>query len=242
MGIKVIVCESYEEMSLRAAQIFAAEIREKPTAVLGLATGSTPVGMYTELARMHRDEGLDFSRITSFNLDEYYPISPENDQSYRYFMEKNFFEHINIEKKNTFVPKGDAEDAEAECARYDDMIVKAGGIDIQVLGIGVNGHIAFNEPDEALIAATHVTALTDSTVEANSRFFASKDDVPRHALTMGIGSILHARRIVLLAAGANKREALAKVLSGKISTDCPASILNAHSDTVILCDKAAFGA
>ena len=241
MSIKVIVCENYEDMSARAAAIFAQQVKEKPNSVLGFATGSTPVGMYRELIRMHKEEGLDFSAVTSFNLDEYYPISPENDQSYRYFMEKNLFEHINIAKESTHVPNGSAEDAEAECAAYDRRIEEMGGIDLQVLGIGVNGHIAFNEPDEALISGTHVTSLTESTIEANSRFFASKDEVPRHALTMGIGSIMHARKIVLLATGANKRDAIAKVLSGKISTDCPASVLNLHADTVIFCDSAAYG-
>lgn len=241
MSIKVIVCENYEDMSARAAAIFAQQVKEKPNSVLGFATGSTPVGMYRELIRMHKEEGLDFSAVTSFNLDEYYPISPENDQSYRYFMEKNLFEHINIPKESTHVPNGNAEDAEAECAAYDRRIEEMGGIDLQVLGIGVNGHIAFNEPDEALISGTHVTSLTESTIEANSRFFASKDEVPRHALTMGIGSIMHARKIVLLATGANKRDAIAKVLSGKISTDCPASVLNLHADTVIFCDSAAYG-
>ena len=241
MSMKVIVCESYEDMSRRAAKIFAETIVEKPTCVLGFATGSTPLGMYNEFIRMHKEEGLDFSRATSFNLDEYYPISPDNDQSYRYFMEKNLFEHINIPASATHVPNGSAIDAEAECAAYDKMIEDFGGIDIQVLGIGVNGHIAFNEPDDALVAATHVTTLTDSTVEANSRFFASKDDVPRYALTMGIGSIMKARKIVLLASGANKKDALSVLLSGKITTACPASVLNMHPDVTILCDSAAYG-
>ena len=241
MSIKVIVCENYEDMSRRAAALLAAQIKEKPTTVLGLATGSTPVGMYKELGRMCKEEGLDFSRVVTYNLDEYYPISPENDQSYRYFMNKNLFSLINIPLSSTHVPCGSASDAEKECAEYDRAIEAAGGIDLQVLGIGVNGHIGFNEPDDALIAATHVTPLTESTVDANSRFFASRDEVPRKALTMGMAPILQAKKIVMLITGANKREALSVLLSGKITTDCPASLLNVHKDTVVFCDRAAYG-
>lgn len=241
MSIKVIVCENYEDVSRRAAAIVGKQIKENPCTVLGLATGSTPLGLYAELGRMHKEEGLDFSRVVTYNLDEYYPISPENDQSYRYFMNKNLFSLINIPLSSTHVPFGGAEDSDKECADYDRAIEAAGGIDLQVLGIGVNGHIGFNEPDDALIAATHKTPLTESTVDANSRFFASKDEVPRYALTMGMASILQAKKIVMLITGANKREALSVLLSGKITTGCPASLLNLHNDTVILCDAEAYG-
>ena len=240
MGIKIVVCENYADMSARCAALIAEQIRKKPNSVLGLATGSTPIGTYEALCRMHEEGALDFSGVTSFNLDEYYPISPENDQSYRYFMQKHLFEKVNIDPKKTYVPRGDAASAEEECMKYDAMITEAGGIDLQLLGIGVNGHIGFNEPDEALIAATHLTALTESTVAANARFFASADDVPRHALTMGVGSILQARKILILASGANKHAAVSALLSGKVTTASPATVLNLHHDTILLCDSAAY--
>jgi len=240
MSIQTIVCENYSEMSARCAEIFAEQIRKKPDSILGLATGSTPIGTYENLCKLYEDGKLDFSKVISFNLDEYYPISPENDQSYRYFMQENLFDKINIDPNNTHVPRGNCADPAEECAYYDRAIEEAGGIDLQLLGIGVNGHIAFNEPEEELTAATHLTSLTESTIEANSRFFASADDVPRHALTMGIGSILRARKIVILASGANKHDAVQKLLSGKISTMCPASVLNLHADTILICDKAAY--
>lgn len=238
--MKVIVCENYEDMSRRTAEIIAKQVKQKPTSILGLATGSTPVRTYELLAEEYRAGKLDFSLVTSFNLDEYYPISPENDQSYRYFMQKNFFNHINIRPDATFVPKGNAENPEEECAAYDAMIDEAGGIDLQLLGIGRNGHIAFNEPEEALYAGTHVTALTESTVKANSRFFASADDVPRHALTMGVGSIMKAKKILILASGAEKKEAVSALLSGRVTTACPATMLNLHPDVILLCDSAAY--
>ena len=239
MSIKVIVCENYDDMSARAAAIIGEQVKKKPDSVLGLATGSTPIGTYQRLIAMHR-EGLDFSRVTSYNLDEYYPLSPENDQSYRYFMNKQLFEHINIPLSRTHVPNGLAKDPEKECADYDRAIDEAGGIDVQLLGIGVNGHIGFNEPDEALVAATHLTDLTESTVTANARFFASREDVPTKALTMGVGSILKAKKILLLASGANKHEAIKILLSGKVTTACPATVLHLHSDAVLLCDRAAY--
>lgn len=240
MAIKLVVCENYADMSARCASMFAEQIQKKPNAVLGLATGSTPIGTYEVLCKMYQEGALDFSKIRTYNLDEYYPISPDNDQSYRFFMQKNLFEKVNIDPKNTHVPCGSCANPEEECARYDKAIEEAGGIDLQLLGIGVNGHIAFNEPDEALIVNTHVTALTESTIQANARFFACAKEVPRHALTMGIGSILRARKIILLASGANKHEAVTALLSGKISTNCPASMLNLHADTILLCDRAAY--
>lgn len=238
--MRVIVCENYDEMSKVAAKLMEGLITLKPTCVLGLATGSTPVGMYKILSEKCKKGELDFSTVKSYNLDEYYPISPDNDQSYRYFMNDNLFNHINIDKANTFVPNGQAKDIEKECKEYDEMIDKMGGADIQVLGIGNNGHIAFNEPDEELVAGTHVTGLTQSTIQANSRFFASIDDVPTQAVTMGMASIMKAKKIMLLASGKGKHEALKKLLDDKITTSNPSTLLKLHSDVVIICDKDAY--
>ena len=238
--MELILCKNYDEMSERGANIIARAMIDRPNCILGLATGSTPVGMYKRLIEMNRARWIDFSGVTTFNLDEYYPISPENSQSYRYFMNENLFNHVNIDKKNTYVPNGNATDAEAECKAYDAMIENSRGIDIQVLGIGINGHIGFNEPDENLITGTHLTALTESTIEANARFFDSKDEVPRHALTMGIGSIMRARKIILLASGKNKHDAVMKLLDGKLTTACPATMLKLHPDVILICDEAAY--
>lgn len=238
--MRIIVCENYEEMSKVSAELYAKQMTEKPDSILGLATGSTPVGLYKELIRMNRAGEIDFSKITSFNLDEYYPISPDNNQSYRYFMNENLFDHVNIDKSRTHVPSGMAEDAEAECKAYDAALKAAGGVDIQLLGIGVNGHIAFNEPDEELICGTHVTALTESTIEANSRFFASRDQVPTRALTMGMASILSAKKIVILANGKGKHPAVKKLLDDTITTQNPATLLKVHPDVTLICDRAAY--
>ena len=234
--MKLIVCKNYDEMSAKAAEIFAEQIKTKPNSVLGLATGSTPVGLYNKLVEMD----LDFSKIVSYNLDEYYPISPDNDQSYRYFMNENLFNRVNIDKANTHVPNGMAPDPEAECKAYDEAIKAAGGIDLQLLGIGQNGHIGFNEPDEELVAGTHLTGLTESTIKANARFFEKESDVPTKALTSGIATIMHARRVVILISGKNKHEALSKILSGKITTACPATLLLGHPDFIVICDEEAY--
>ena len=239
--MKIIVTENYEEMSAVATKFFADVIFEKPDCVLGLATGSTPVGMYTNLAKACEEGKLDFSKVKSVNLDEYYPLAPDNDQSYRYFMNKNLFDKVNIDKANTYVPNGMAADPAAACREYEDNIDALGGIDIQVLGIGRNGHIGFNEPSEdGLFVETHLTGLTQNTIEANSRFFESIDDVPKAALTMGIGSVFKARRIIMLASGAEKADAIKKMVSGMISTMCPASMLALHPDVTVICDKAAY--
>ncbi len=239
--MKFIVCNSYEEISKKAAEIIADVIKAKPDCVLGLATGSTPVGAYKELIRMNKDGEISFKSVTSYNLDEYYPISPENDQSYRYFMNDNLFNHIDIPMESTHLLNGEASDPDAECAAYDEAIKAAGGIDIQVLGIGRNGHIAFNEPDEALIAPTHKTSLTADTIDANSRFFESADLVPKHALTMGMASIFGARKIILLANGASKAQAISELLSDKITTSNPSTLLKLHPDVTIICDREAYG-
>ena len=238
--MKIIVCENYAEMSARAAELIADLVKAKPGCVLGLATGSTPVGMYKELIAKNTAGEISFKDVTTYNLDEYYPIEPTHEQSYRYFMNVNLFDHIDIDKTKTFVPNGLTKNPEEEGAAYDAAIEAAGGVDLQVLGIGQNGHIAFNEPDDALIAGTHITSLTDDTIEANSRFFASKADVPTQAFTMGIGSIMKAKKIILLANGANKHAAIAQMLDDKITTQCPATILKAHADVYLFCDKAAY--
>ena len=237
--MRVIVCEDYKEMSLRAAKLVASQMILKPDCTLGLATGSTPIGMYDELVRMYESGEIDFSEVTSFNLDEYYPISPENDQSYRYFMNEHLFSRVNIDMARTHVPNGLAEDTDAECENYENMINKAGGVDLQILGIGQNGHIGFNEPDNNLNTVTHLTELTQSTIDANSRFFEKREDVPTKALTMGMGSIFKARKIIVMANGKAKKDAVRKLISGKITTECPVTFLNLHSDVTLICDKLA---
>lgn len=238
--MNVIVVKNYEEMSLLGAERFADVIAKKPDCVLGLATGETPIGMYRELAARCEKGELDFSAVRTVNLDEYYPITPDNDQSYRYFMNLHLFDRVNIDKANTMVPDGCAKDPEASCRAYEEKIDALGGIDIQILGIGRNGHIGFNEPDEELIPYTHLTALTASTIEANSRFFASEEDVPKHALTMGVESVFKAKEIVLMVSGKNKAEAVAAMLKGNISTKCPASLLKLHPNVTLICDEDAY--
>ena len=234
--MKFEICKDYSEMSKRAADVFADVIRSKPDAVLGLATGSTPEGMYAELSAM----GLDFSDIKTVNLDEYYPISPENENSYRYFMNKHLFSNVNVKIENTYVPNGSAADPDLECEEYDAMIERLGGIDLQVLGIGPNGHIGFNEPGDVLFSNTHVTSLTESTIKANSRFFDDISEVPTKALTMGMSSILSARRIVLLISGKGKHEALKSLLDDKITPNVPATFLKLHRDVTVICDLDAY--
>lgn len=238
--MKLIVCKNYEEMSAAAARIVADVMKQKPDCVLGLATGSTPVGMYRDLVDMNQNGEIDFSAVTTVNLDEYYPISPENDQSYRYFMNENLFDHVNIDKTRTYVPDGQAADPDAACEAYEEIISRVGAADVQVLGIGQNGHIGFNEPDDTLELKTHVTGLTESTIKANARFFASEADVPTKAMTMGIGTILNAKKIIILANGAAKHEAVAKMLEGKLTTACPATMLNLHKDVTVICDEMAY--
>ena len=237
--MKIIVCENYDEMSLKGAEIVKEQVNSKPDCILGLATGSTPVGLYTCLAEMNKKGDVDFSKVTSFNLDEYYPISPENDQSYRYFMNENLFSKINIDITKTHVPNGMAEDPEKACKEYDESILAAGGIDLQILGIGQNGHIAFNEPADELYEGTHLTGLTESTIKANARFFEKEEDVPTKAVTMGIASIMRARKIIILANGPAKQEIVEKLINGGITTNIPASILKVHPDVTLICDRAA---
>ncbi|MEE1012973.1 MAG: glucosamine-6-phosphate deaminase [Clostridia bacterium] len=235
--MRVILCDSYEEISQKAAEIVASQIILKPDCVLGLATGSSPIGMYRELTQMN----LDFSQVTTFNLDEYYPISPENAQSYYYFMKEHLYSKVNLKPENIHIPNGETKDVEAECIAYETAIVQKGGIDLQILGIGQNGHIGFNEPDATLNSVTHLTNLTESTIEANSRFFDKAEDVPRQALTMGISTILKSKKIVLLASGESKRDAVSELLDHEIQTSVPATMLKVHPDVVLICDKEAYG-
>ena len=236
--MQVIICDTYEEMSKEGAKIVASQVTMKPNAVLGLATGSTPIGLYKNLIKMYEDKELDFSQVTSFNLDEYYPISPDNDQSYHYFMEENLFKGVNI--KESFVPDGSGANIEKVCEEYEEKIKAYGGIDLQILGIGQNGHIGFNEPDKNLISKTHFTDLTEDTIKANSRFFESIDQVPTKAVTMGIATILSSKKIIILANGKNKHDAVKALLDDNITTDVPATMLKVHPDVVLIVDKEAY--
>lgn len=235
--MKILVVKNYDEMSKVAAKELAEVISKKPESILGLATGGTPVRMYKELIDMHKNEELDFSKVTTVNLDEYVGLSGEHDQSYRYFMDSNLFNHVNIRKEYTYVPNGLAEDMHQECVNYDKRIEELGGIDVQVLGIGSNGHIGFNEPSDTLSLGTHVTDLAESTIEANSRYFASKEEVPTKALTMGLGAIMKAKKILLMVSGESKAEIMDKVVNGKITTQVPASFLQMHKDVVLIIDE-----
>ena len=235
----IYVGKDYQYVSRKAANIMSAQIIMKPNAVLGLATGSTPVGLYKQLIEWYNKGDLDFSQITSVNLDEYKGLSGDNDQSYRYFMNHNLFDHININKESTSVPCGTAEDLQAECERYEQLVEQTGGVDIQLLGIGNNGHIAFNEPCEEFPEKTHVVDLTQNTIEANARFFESMDQVPKKALTMGIGTIMKAKKIVLLANGPKKAQTIYDTVYGPITPKVPASVLRLHPDVTIFVDEEA---
>ena len=235
--MRIIVCENYEEVSKKAAQMILSQVTLKPNSVLGLATGSTPIGMYENLVNLNKKGDIDFSEVRTFNLDEYYNLPKENNQSYHYFMYQNLFNHININSENIHIPNGMTNDVNAECERYDELIKESGGIDIQVLGIGNNAHIGFNEPTINFEKGTHLVELDDSTIEANSRFFDNIEDVPKKAITMGVGSIFKSRKIMLIATGENKAEAIYNTVYGKVVPEVPASILQFHSDIVLILDK-----
>lgn len=222
-----------------AAGIIAGLVNTKPRAKLGLATGSTPVGLYGKLIEMHKEGLVSFSRVTSYNLDEYVGLPENHKESYRTFMNEKFFNHVDINMEQTHVPNGNAEDLEAECRRYDLMLEENGPVDLQLLGIGHNGHIGFNEPEDSLTPGTHVAPLQDKTREANARFFNSIDEVPTHAITMGIASIMKARQILLLIRGEDKAEIAREALTGPITTSCPASLLQAHPNVTVLLDAGA---
>ncbi|MBQ6569641.1 MAG: glucosamine-6-phosphate deaminase [Clostridia bacterium] len=223
-----------------AGMVFASQVITKPDSVLGLATGSTPIPTYKFMIKAYEDGIVDYSKVTTFNLDEYVGLGHEHDQSYYYFMHDNLFNYINVPEESINVLSGTAADPDKECAEYEARIDAAGGIDLQILGIGRNGHIAFNEPADDFADKTHKVALTESTIEANKRFFASADDVPRYAVSMGIGSIMRAKKIILIATGADKADAIYALVKGGVTPQCPASILRMHSDVTIFCDEAAY--
>jgi len=239
--MEVIIQDSYEEISRQAARIVARTLYSKPNAVLGLATGSTPLGLYKELIRMHKEEALDFSRVTTFNLDEYVGLRKQHTQSYHYFMHENLFKHVNISQQNIYIPSGTTNNYQAFCAWYEQQIEKCGGIDLQILGIGSDGHVAFNEPGSSLGSRTRIKTLTKQTIEDNARFFDSADEVPVYSITMGVGTILEARQIILLANGANKAKAVAGAIEGPVTSMCTASALQMHRDTLFLLDQEAAG-
>ena len=237
--MKIRIFDTALEASVAGAEIIAEVIKSQDKTVLGLATGSTPVPMYKDLIRRNAEKELDFTNVYSYNLDEYIGLDGTHDQSYRYFMNDNLFDHININKANTHVPCGTGADHAADAKAYDEAIEAEGGIDVQVLGIGNNGHIGFNEPDTVFYKGTHVVDLTESTIDANKRFFANREDVPKQAITLGMGGIMNAKKVIMLAFGKGKAEAVRAMVNGDITPDCPASILQLHDDVVVVGDVAA---
>lgn len=231
--------KDYYDMSRKAANIISAQVIMKPGCVLGLATGSSPIGTYKQLIEWYKKGDLNFAGVTTVNLDEYKGLSPENEQSYRYFMNSHFFNHINIDLSRTFVPDGLEADTKKACDKYNRIIAQVGGIDLQLLGLGRNGHIGFNEPGAAFEKETHCVDLTPNTIEANKRFFASEADVPRQAYTMGIKNIMQAKKILVIVSGEDKAAAVRAMLHGPITPAVPASILQLHNDVTIVADEAA---
>ncbi|MFA5523469.1 MAG: glucosamine-6-phosphate deaminase [Tissierellales bacterium] len=237
--MRIIVANDYEDMSKKAAQIISSQLILKPNTVLGLATGSTPMDTYKELIALYNNGIIDFSDVTSFNLDEYFGLPKDSSQSYDYFMRTNLFNHIHIDYDRINIPNGMTDNVERECAEYEKKMKDAGGVDLQLLGIGRNGHIGFNEPSDHFEPNTHLVHLDKDTIEANSRFFDSIEDVPANALSMGIGSIMRAKKVLLLASGAEKADAIYDAINGPITPKVPASILQLHPDVVIIVDKEA---
>ena len=237
--MQIYRAKDYEDMSKKAANIIASQIVLKPDCVLGLATGSTPIGAYKNLVEKYEQGDLDFSQVTTVNLDEYKGLPRENDQSYYYFMHDNLFDHVNVKPENTHLPDGTKEDSDEECARYEELIRTLGGQDLQLLGLGHNGHIGLNEPDAIFEKATHCVDLQESTIEANKRFFASADDVPKQAYTMGIGTIMQAKKILVVVSGEDKADTVAKAFFGPVTPEVPASILQFHKDVILVADEAA---
>lgn len=237
--MRIIKAKDYKDMSRKAANIISGQIIMKPNCVLGLATGSTPIGTYEELVERYRNGDLDFSEVTSVNLDEYKGLPRENDQSYYYFMNDHLFRHVNINKDRTYLPNGMGPDSDKACAEYNRIIASVGGIDLQLLGLGHNGHIGFNEPADSFELETHCVDLTDSTIQANQRFFASYDDVPKQAYTMGIKTIMQAKKVLVVVSGEDKAEIVKKAFFGQVTPRVPASILQIHKDVTIVADEAA---
>ena len=237
--MRVIIEPDYDAVSRRAAEFVVELIQRKPDAILGLATGSTPVGLYTELIRRHREEGLDFSKVQTFNLDEYYGLKPNHPQSYSRFMRENLFDHVNVPDSQISIPSGTARDVEAWCANYEQRIKSCGGIDLQVLGIGADGHIAFNEPGSSLGSRTRIKTLTAETIKDNARFFGNGDEVPKFAITMGVGTILEAKMCLILASGKKKARIWAEFIEGPVTAQVTASALQLHPYVVAICDEEA---
>lgn len=235
--MRVQIASSFQEMSKIGAEIVAGVIRSKQNAVLGFATGSTPVGLYKELIRMHKEEGLSFAKVVTFNLDEYVGLPKNHDQSYNHFMWDNLFKHIDVNPSNVHIPDGKAADIDDFCLWYEDRMAEFGGIDIQILGIGSNGHIAFNEPGSSLGSRTRRTGLTENTIKDNARFFKSMNEVPKEAITMGIGTILEAHELILVANGKNKAQAIKDTIEGPITAMIPATAVQLHPNTTIVVDK-----
>jgi glucosamine-6-phosphate isomerase len=237
--MRIYRAKDYDDMSRKAANIISAQVILKPDCVLGLATGSTPIGAYKQLVEWYNKGDLDFSEVTTVNLDEYKGLPRDNDQSYYYFMRENLFKHVNIPEGRSFLPDGTEPDSEKACSRYNEIIHQVGGIDLQLLGLGQNGHIGFNEPDDHFSLETHCVDLTPSTIEANKRFFEKKEDVPRQAYTMGIKTIMQAKRVLLVASGKEKAQALRDAVYGPVTPALPASILQYHKNVYIVADEAA---
>lgn len=237
--MKIIKAKDYNDLSRKAANIISAQVIMKPTSVLGLATGGSPIGTYRQLIDWYRKGDIDFSEVTTINLDEYRGLDHTNPQSYWYFMQENFFKDVNVPAENIYVPDGSNPDSEAACSEYDGIIARAGGIDLQLLGIGTDGHIGFNEPGTAFELGTHCVDLTESTIEANKRFFEKKEDVPRQAYTMGIKSIMQARKVLLIANGKSKAEIVRRAFWGAVTPQVPASILQMHPDFILVVDEEA---
>ena len=237
--MKIVVTKDYTEMCKLASRIFAAQITLKPDSVLGLATGSTPVGMYKELIQMYNEGRVDFSHVKTVNLDEYAGLSGDNDQSYRYFMNENLLTKVNVPMERTFVPDGTIEDAAAACAAYDEILNSVGTVDIQLLGLGHDGHLGFNEPDDHFEDGTHCVQLTETTIQANKRFFEKEEDVPRQAYTMGIGGIMRANMLLVVVSGEDKADILNKVLTAPVSPQIPGTILRFHPNVILVADEAA---
>ncbi len=237
--MEVIIQRSYEEMSRTAAQIVVEVLNTKPNAVLGMATGSTPLGLYQELVRLHKAEQIDFSRVTTFNLDEYVGLPMNHPQSYHYFMHEHFFQHVNIPRHNINIPSGTTSNYPAFCQWYEQRIGECGGIDLQILGIGSDGHIAFNEPGSSLSSRTRLKTLSKQTIDDNARFFDAREDVPVYAITMGVGTILDARKLVLVASGKHKAKAIAQAVEGPVTSMVTASALQLHRDAIVITDQEA---
>jgi len=239
LEINKIIVEDYREMSEKAAALVVEQIDRKKDTVLGLPTGSTPKGMYARLTEMYREDRVNFSEVVTFNLDEYVGLPPDHPQSYHHYMHRHFFEHVNVKSNNIHLPEAYKKETGEACREYEQKIREAGGIDLQLMGIGLNGHIGFNEPDLSLPVYTTLVDLAEETIEANSRFFESRREVPQQAITMGVGTIMRASKLLLLATGESKAEALQQCFGGRVSTEFPASLLQLHRDFTLLADKEA---